>query len=164
MDKNINEKELPKKHFEQIEIVHQIKEIIEKKEYTWEKDGKKIMRNKIIFSNKDKIKLHSLLLTPIHQFWLIASGAKRELINNPKYYENLTKNYPSNLIPSPYDYQIDLDLNRTFPEDNFFKDEKIINKLKNILLAYSRRNISVGYSQGFNFIVGKILKIIDNEV
>ena len=46
----------------------------------------------------------------------------------------------------------------------FFKDEKIINKLKNILLAYSRRNISVGYSQGFNFIVGKILKIIDNEV
>ena len=56
---------LPKKHFEQIEIVHQIKEIIEKKEYTWEKDGKKIMRNKIIFSNKDKIKLHSLLLTPM---------------------------------------------------------------------------------------------------
>ncbi len=65
MDKKINEKELPKRHFEQIEIVHQIKEIIEKKEYTWEKDGKKIMKNKIIFSNKDKIKLHSLLLTPM---------------------------------------------------------------------------------------------------
>jgi hypothetical protein len=37
----------------------------EDKNYTWEKDGKKIMRNKIIFSNKDKIKLHSLLLTPM---------------------------------------------------------------------------------------------------
>ena len=65
MEKNINEKDNPKKYFEQIEIVHQIKNLIEKKEYTWEKDGKKIMRNKIIFSNKDKIKLHSLLLTPM---------------------------------------------------------------------------------------------------
>lgn len=76
MDKKINEKELPKRHFEQIEIVHQIKEIIEKKEYTWEKDGKKIMKNKIIFSNKDKIKLHSLLLTPMPK------EMRKEVINN----------------------------------------------------------------------------------
>ena len=62
MERN-KEKDNPKRHFEQIEIVHQIKNIIEKKEYTWEKDGKKIMNNKLIFSNKDKIKLHSLLLT-----------------------------------------------------------------------------------------------------
>ena len=51
MEKNINEKDNPKKYFEQIEIVHQIKNLIEKKEYTWEKDGKKLLNNKIICSH-----------------------------------------------------------------------------------------------------------------
>jgi len=45
----------------------------------------------------------------------------------------------------------------------FFQDPKIIRKLKNILLAFSRRNVSIGYVQGFNFIAGRILKIIPNE-
>ena len=45
----------------------------------------------------------------------------------------------------------------------YFQDEKNLQSLKNILLAYSRRNISIGYMQGFNFIVGKILKNIENE-
>jgi len=40
---------------------------------------------------------------------------------------------------------------------------KIIKKLRNILLAFSRRNVSIGYVQGFNFIVGRILKIVANE-
>jgi hypothetical protein len=35
--------------------------------------------------------------------------------------------------------------------------------LKNVLLAYSRRNISIGYCQGFNFIVGRLLKVFNNE-
>jgi hypothetical protein len=76
MEKNINEKDNPKKYFEQIEIVHQIKNLIEKKEYTWEKDGKKILNNKIIFSHKDKIKLRSLLLTPMPK------EMRKEVINN----------------------------------------------------------------------------------
>jgi hypothetical protein len=36
--------------------------------------------------------------------------------------------------------------------------------LKNILIAFSRRNSSIGYIQGFNFIVGRILEIVENEV
>ena len=36
-------------------------------------------------------------------------------------------------------------------------------KLKNILLAFSKRNISIGYVQGFNFLAGRILKIIQDE-
>ena len=35
--------------------------------------------------------------------------------------------------------------------------------LKNILICYSRRNSKIGYVQGFNFIVGKILMIMKNE-
>ena len=76
--------------------------------------------------------------------WLISSGAKRDIINNPNYYLNLTKNYPD-YIPCPYEDQINLDIPRTFP-------------------AYSRRNSSIGYCQGFNYIVGKILKLCQNEV
>lgn len=95
---------------------------------------------------------------------MIASGAKREKLNNPNYYNNLTVNYPADKIPSYYERQIGLDLKRTFPEDPYFQDEKVLKKLSNILLAYSRRSTTVGYSQGFNFIVGKILKEVNNEV
>jgi hypothetical protein len=37
-------------------------------------------------------------------------------------------------------------------------------KLKNILICYSIRNNSIGYCQGFNFIVCRILEIMQNEV
>ena len=67
-------------------------------------------------------------------------------------------------IPSPFEIQIELDIRRTFPEDPFFKCDKNLGKLKRVLLVYSRRNISIGYCQGFNFIVGKLLKVIENEV
>ena len=95
---------------------------------------------------------------------LIETKKKREKENNPNYYKNLTANYPNKSIPSKYENQICLDLYRTFPKDPFFKKPSVIAKLKNILLAYSRRNTTVGYSQGFNFIVGRILKIVNDEV
>jgi hypothetical protein len=85
------------------------------------------------------------------------------MINNPNYYHNLSSLFPD-YIPSPYENQIDMDLYRTFPDDPFFRDENNIKRLKNILLAYSRRNISIGYCQGFNFIVGRLLKLYNKEV
>jgi len=85
------------------------------------------------------------------------------MINNPCYYNHIINSFPE-YIPSPYKIQIGLDIRRTFPEDPFFKCEGNLEKLKRILLAYSRRNISIGYCQGFNFIVGKLLKVIENEV
>lgn len=94
------------------------------------------------------------------QFWFLISGAKHEMSQNPGYYNFLLNNYP---VPLPFEKQIDLDLKRTFPEDPYFRDYKVIKKLKNILTAYSRRNVSLGYIQGFNFIVGKLLKQIPNE-
>jgi hypothetical protein len=93
----------------------------------------------------------------------VASGAKKEMMQNKNYYYNLSRNFPD-LIPSPYQNQIEMDLHRTFPQDPFFQNEEIIQKLKNVLLAYSRRNISIGYCQGFNFIVGRLLKIFNSEV
>jgi hypothetical protein len=37
-------------------------------------------------------------------------------------------------------------------------------KMRNILVCYSIRNNSIGYCQGFNFIVLRILEIMQNEV
>ena len=97
------------------------------------------------------------------QLWLIASGAKKQILSNKNYYKDLQDNYPK-YIPSPYQTQIECDLNRTFPTEPFFQKEENINKLRNILLAYSHRNISVGYCQGFNFIAGRLLQKYNNEV
>ena len=104
------------------------------------------------------------------------------MLYNPNYYNNLLNNYPEN-IPSPFEAQINLDLGRTYPNDSFFTEKENIKKLKNILIAVSRRETTIniqklkniliaisrrettiGYCQGFNFIVGKILKICGNEV
>ena len=42
-------------------------------------------------------------------------------------------------------------------------EKNFLEKLKNILVCYSIRNTSIGYCQGMNFIVGRLLLIIDNE-
>ena len=85
------------------------------------------------------------------------------MMYNKNYYNNLLNNYPKN-IPSIFESQIDLDLGRTYPSDPYFKDKENIKKLKNVLIAITRRESTIGYCQGFNFIVGKILKICENEV
>ena len=85
----------------------------------------------------------------------------KELNNNPNYYENLLK-YSKTII-TPNEYQISLDLKRTFPENSRCMNPKFIEKLKNILNCYSIRNSTIGYLQGMNFIVGRILLIIENE-
>ena len=95
--------------------------------------------------------------------WLIASGAKKKMEIYKNYYSDLIINYPENVI-SPYENQINLDLDRTFPQDPFFQEKSNLDKLKNVLLAFSRRESTIGYCQGFNFIVGTILKICQNEV
>ena len=42
-------------------------------------------------------------------------------------------------------------------------EKSFLTKLKNILICYSIRNSSIGYCQGMNFIVGRLLLIMDNE-
>ena len=70
--------------------------------------------------------------------WLISSGAKRDIINNPNYYLNLTKNYPD-YIPCPYEDQINLDIPRTFPEDSFFQIEKKFTIFKEYFISLFKK-------------------------
>jgi hypothetical protein len=85
------------------------------------------------------------------------------MLNFPNYYNNILNSYPD-YIPSIYEQTIEKDLYRTFPEEKFFQKKENIDKLRNILLAFSRRNSSIGYNQGFNFIVGRILEVVEDEV
>lgn len=65
--------------------------------------------------------------------------------------------------PNPCFYQIEMDIKRTFPEDEFFQLPGSIGALRRILVAYVKRNPVVGYSQGMNYIVGKLLKFLSEE-
>ena len=85
------------------------------------------------------------------------------MLNFPNYYHDILNNFPE-YIPSIYEQTIEKDLNRTFPDEEFFQKKENIDKLRNILIAFSRRNSSIGYNQGFNFIVGRILEIVNDEV
>ena len=91
---------------------------------------------------------------------MIASGALREKTNNPGYYQSLLTLYPRD-VAFPYAESIELDLNRTFPDLKEFKLEENVTKMKNVLLAFSMRNLTIGYCQGFNYIVAKLLQMTD---
>lgn len=139
-----------------------------KKGILWKNHKELLSEDKIVYNNNDKKLIRELLYNPIPsefraKYWLIISGAKQEIINNPGYYEKL-KNL-SKIAPNfPYVKTISLDLHRTFPSNEYFKKQENLEKLSNILSAFSFRNsISIGYCQGFNFIVGQILLVMENE-
>ena len=69
----------------------------------------------------------------------------------------------SKTVPNPNESQINLDIQRTFPEEKICMEQSFLEKLKNILVCYSIRNTSIGYCQGMNFIVCRLLLIMDNE-
>ena len=96
------------------------------------------------------------------KYWFLLSGAEREKNLHPGYYHKIIYEYPE-YIPSKYKTIIDADLDRTCPTEDFFKKPENRKKLNNVLIAYSRRNCKIGYCQGFNLIVAKLLQIFEEE-
>jgi hypothetical protein len=84
------------------------------------------------------------------------------MANHPSYYADLTTHYPD-YIPNPNARQIQLDIHRTFPEEQFYTNEANLLKIERICNAYGRRCYSIGYCQGFNQMVGRILEVVKNE-
>ena len=81
--------------------------------------------------------------------------------NNKTYYDNLLE--MSKQVPSLYEKQIDKDIKRTNME--FLNQHpEVKDKMKNILKCYSIRNSSIGYCQGFNFLVLRLLEVLRGEV
>ena len=114
---------------------------------------RKKLRNLLLKKSPDKNRA---------KYWFLLSGAEREKNLHPGYYHNILYEYPD-YIPSKYKTIIDADLDRTCPNEDFFKKPENRKKLSNVLVAYSRRNCKIGYCQGFNFIVAKLLLIFEEE-
>ena len=97
----------------------------------------------------------------------ILQMTKNNIINKQSkvLYENLLKVHEKSLdINGDNLRQIKKDLNRTYPSTTIFKKEKIINKLKNVLRAYSNYDNTIKYFQGMNFIVGFFLYHCDEHI
>jgi hypothetical protein len=55
------------------------------------------------------------------------------------------------------------DLTRTFPNNEFYRDEVNLGKLGNVIASYAGINREVGYCQGMNFLAGMLLQLSEDE-
>ncbi|KAL1469317.1 hypothetical protein MTO96_005016 [Rhipicephalus appendiculatus] len=81
------------------------------------------------------------------------------------YYEDLVTSPPLTSTCDPAVKQIELDLLRTLPNNRHYEtpDAPGINPLRRVLLAYSRRNLIVGYCQGLNRLAAIALLFMSEE-
>lgn len=89
------------------------------------------------------------------KIWSECSGASA--LHIPGYYEDLINNGEDN--PTIVT-QIQMDITRTLTDNIFFRKGPGVQKLNEVLLAYSRRNPEVGYCQGMNLITASLLLIM----
>ena len=134
---------------------------------SFEKEGKYLLKK--LFFTEDDIKLYKLLLIKgvipslyRPEFWFISSGAKREMLRHPNYYKFITEKYPINKISLREEIEIEKDIKRSFPEEEFFRNENNLKKFRNVLNSYFKRNLS-GYTQGCNLIMGRILETVKDD-
>lgn len=87
--------------------------------------------------------------------WNECSGASALRI--PGYYADLVASGEDDPVIIS---QIRMDINRTLTDNVFFRRGPGVEKLNEVLLAYSRRNVEVGYCQGMNLITASLLLIM----
>jgi hypothetical protein len=87
--------------------------------------------------------------------WAEGSGALH--LRTPGYYEDLVNNGEDDPTIAT---QIQMDITRTLTDNIFFRTGPGVQKLQEVLLAYSRRNPEVGYCQGMNLITACLLLIM----
>ncbi|PNY29260.1 TBC domain protein [Tolypocladium capitatum] len=89
--------------------------------------------------------------------WSECSGANG--LRDPGYYDDLVARDSSEDDPAVVS-QIRMDMHRTLTDNIFFRRGPGVQKLSEMLLAYSRRNKEVGYCQGMNLIAANLLLIM----
>ncbi|KAI4136681.1 MAG: hypothetical protein L6R39_007668, partial [Caloplaca ligustica] len=93
------------------------------------------------------------------KIWAECSGAAA--LRVPGYYDDLVNNRNSDEHDDPTILtQIDMDIHRTLTDNVFFRKGPGVSKLREVLVAYSRRNPEVGYCQGMNLITASLLLIM----
>lgn len=89
-------------------------------------------------------------------------------MQNKNYFYNLLNAFPD--YPNPNFHQIELDLHRTFPDEleedgvtPSFHVPEAIKYIKNVMVAYTKRNPVIGYCQGMNFVMARFYKYLPDE-
>lgn len=100
------------------------------------------------------------------QFWNLCTGIN--MYKNgycDEYYRTLHQSIQSGELeryPNQMFEKYRRDISRAFPNDNFYTDA-IKESIARIIEAYIWRNPTVGYIQGFNFLVFRLRKVLDEE-
>lgn len=89
------------------------------------------------------------------KIWAECSGATT--LRQPGYYDDIVSRGDDD--PTIVN-QIKMDITRTLTDNIFFRRGPGVQKLDEVLLAYSRRNKEVGYCQGMNLITASLLIIM----
>lgn len=98
---------------------------------------------------------------PVAYRWKVwAECSSATALRVPGYYEDILQNGQDD--PGVIS-QIAMDINRTLTDNIFFRQGPGVQKLKQVLVAYSRRNPAVGYCQGMNMIAASLLLIMPSE-
>lgn len=104
-------------------------------------------------------------LVPDHlhgKLWLLASGASIEMRRQKGQYEQFVA--LETIESTDATRQIDADLHRTISEtDKASWTEVQTNMLRRVLVAYSYYNPTLGYCQGLNYIVARLLQFVEEE-
>ena len=98
------------------------------------------------------------------EFWKVCCGSKAYKSSYCRdYYKTLqrTASREQDEYPNPMFSKIDKDMNRTFQEDYFTDEVKA--SIKRVLKSYIWRNPTVGYIQGMNFLVFRLMKCLQDE-
>ncbi|KAL8197000.1 UNVERIFIED_CONTAM: TBC1 domain member 2B [Gekko kuhli] len=96
--------------------------------------------------------------------WCVSLHAKKfKDSTEPGYFQNLLQNALKK--QNPASKQIELDLLRTLPNNKHYASptSEGIQKLRNVLLAYSWRNPDIGYCQGLNRLAAIALLYLEQE-
>lgn len=92
------------------------------------------------------------------KIWSECTGASA--LRLPGYYEDLVAASSLDTFDPEVTSQIQADIYRTLTDNVFFRLGPGVPKLREVLLAYAKRNPSVGYCQGMNLIAGSLLLIM----
>eukprot|EP01119_Soliformovum_irregulare_P023401 TRINITY_DN8163_c0_g1_i4.p1 TRINITY_DN8163_c0_g1~~TRINITY_DN8163_c0_g1_i4.p1 ORF type:complete len:1110 (-),score=273.11 TRINITY_DN8163_c0_g1_i4:85-3414(-) len=95
------------------------------------------------------------------EIWSFCSGASAKKLVNPNYYRRMLEKMATEV--SPLKDEIERDLHRSCPEHEFFKTERGVSSLRNVLVAYAGRNPEIGYCQAMNIISSYLLIYMKEE-
>ncbi|XP_028405595.1 growth hormone-regulated TBC protein 1-A-like [Dendronephthya gigantea] len=95
------------------------------------------------------------------QVWFDVSGARKRWKHGRGVYKRMLESTKNEQVIE----SIRTDLHRTFPENVHFGDDLSSKKeaLFNVLSSYAHYNPTVGYCQGFNYIVALLLLVVKQE-